>query len=175
METSTNQDVAAFVGRLARARDRIGPGGVAALRRGTGRSVGDPAAAAQAFFSLHPPNGVKLEPASWTAATLWARHERHSNDAGSYGASLGQLARRNDAAAGRLLARLLASDREEMPSALRRSITLLREHSISIDYVKLTWDLAKWSGDERDVQRTWARDFYRTSRPSSDHPHPTED
>jgi CRISPR type I-E-associated protein CasB/Cse2 len=46
---------------------------------------------------------------------------------------------------------------------LRRCIGLLRDRTIAIDYARLTWDLAAWEHDGKDVQRRWARDFYRSS------------
>jgi len=163
MGTIASDPVAPFVRRLTDARARLGPGGVAALRRGSARPVGEPASAAQAFFALGPPSGTRLEPAAWVAATLWARHELHGNDAGSFGASLGRLARNDRAVAERLLGRVLASDRGEAAAALRRCIGLLRDRTIAIDYARLTWDLAAWEHDGKDVQRRWARDFYRSS------------
>lgn len=176
MGTSAGTDVvSAFVRRLARARERLGPGGIAALRRGVNRSIGEPAAAAQAFFALIPPSGPLLEPAAWTSATLWARHELHGDDGGSFGASLGRLpAPKDEAVADRLLARVLSSDRSELPPALWRCIGLLRDREIRIDYARLTWDIAKWDHQDRGVQRSWARDFYGARQRASNTPEPVE-
>lgn len=155
--------VEAFVKRLARAEDSLGPGGVAALRRGVGRPVGMPPAAASAFFSLVPPAARDLERASWVVATLWARHAQHVKGYGSFGHSLRGLAARQEAAALRLLTRLLGADTDELPAALRRAIGLLRDKAIPVDYEQLVWDIREreWDKPDRDVQRRWARDFHR--------------
>jgi CRISPR system Cascade subunit CasB len=63
---------------------------------------------------------------------------------------------------------LLAAHREELPTHLRHAISLLRTHSVPVDWIRLLADLPRWDHPDRIVQRRWARDFWRidaTSEP----------
>lgn len=159
--------VGAFVGRvcaLAPTPERADRGAIAALRRGTGRPVGEPIAAAAVFFRLAPPGGA-LEGGAWVAATMWARHPRHSMSAGSFGTSLARLSRTYEKASERLLRRLLSANGEELPGGLLRATGLLRQAAIDVDYIRLACDVTTWDNPEQSRRRDWARDYYYGSRP----------
>lgn len=59
---------------------------------------------------------------------------------------------------------LLDADEDQLPHRLRQMVALLGEQPIDFD--TLLSDLLRWRGDDKHVQTTWARDFYRTLNPT---------
>jgi CRISPR system Cascade subunit CasB len=53
---------------------------------------------------------------------------------------------------------LLDTDADELPYKLRQAITLIV--GVGLDWVRLIWDLVRWSNEDRPVQKDWARGFW---------------
>ena len=104
----------------------------------------------------------------YLVAGLWAAHQRE----GSAGPTL-SLARAcaahqlksGSASTERRFINLLDADREQLSHRLRQMVALLGEQPI--DFQMLLNGLLHWSRDDKRVQNSWARDFYRTLNLSS--------
>jgi CRISPR system Cascade subunit CasB len=66
---------------------------------------------------------------------------------------------------------LLDADGEQLSYRLRQAIALLKDESI--DFEALLADLLRWQVQHKPSQQKWARDFYRTLRPSPSTDNPT--
>ena len=56
---------------------------------------------------------------------------------------------------------MLNAHHDDVAQHLRHVIGLLKSKDIAVDWSQLLWDLRGWDGDERKVQRRWARGFWR--------------
>ena len=61
---------------------------------------------------------------------------------------------------------LLNADADDLDDHLRHVISLLKTHEKPLDWRRLFSDILRWDYQERIVQKSWARDFYKHS-PSS--------
>jgi CRISPR system Cascade subunit CasB len=59
------------------------------------------------------------------------------------------------------LVALLNCHRDDLPDHLRHTIGLLKSKEIPVDWTQLLWDIQNWQRESRDVQREWARKFWR--------------
>lgn len=57
---------------------------------------------------------------------------------------------------------LLRANDEDLPQYLRQTIQLLESKKISINWFQLLKDVQNWSSDGKFVQRSWAREFWKT-------------
>jgi CRISPR system Cascade subunit CasB len=57
---------------------------------------------------------------------------------------------------------LLNCHADDLPVHLRHAIGLLRSNDVPVDWVQLVVDVLDWQGDDREVQRRWARSFWRS-------------
>lgn len=104
----------------------------------------------------------------YLVAALWAAHWREG-----YRGSATPLARAcaahqlksGSASTERRFISLLDADREQLSYHLRQIVALLAEQPIHFD--ALLNDLLRWNRDDKRIQNTWARDFYRTLNPTS--------
>lgn len=58
---------------------------------------------------------------------------------------------------------LLRANEEDLPQYLRQTIQLLESKKISINWLQLLKDVRNWSSDKKFVQRSWAREFWKTT------------
>jgi CRISPR type I-E-associated protein CasB/Cse2 len=168
MEEETILAVVAMLEGLARDRDRTA---LALLRRGAGES---PGATLQRggrwLLPLIPqdqPPWVRESCA--TLAVLFALWHQGFPEARfaappSLGGSLRHFAAATEPARGlRLLQRLLASDRPELPGVLEGVMRQLRLVGIPVDWVRLGLDLDGWGHPANYVQQRWATDYWLAS------------
>lgn len=175
-EDTRPADFAAALSRLAEREDRAS---LAALRRSLGRELADPAEAAAVFYRILPPVPEWAERDYWLAAGLFALHPvgRASDEEAERSRPLATelhdiLAREPDARPGleRRFVALLDADREQLDVMLRSVIQLLRQHAQPLDYAQLVRDLRGWDSWWRNVQRRWARAFWRVDKPETHQP-----
>lgn len=127
----------------------------------------DPAAHIPAYPYVEP--FLKGEVEGWRrqvhylAGGLWAAHWREGRTAPvtalSSACALHQL-KSGSASTERRFIHLLDADREQLPHRLRQMVALLNEQPL--DFQSLLNDLLFWNRDDKRMQNTWARDFYRT-------------
>ena len=161
-----------LVPRTDRGEERRGDrAALAALRRASGRGAGE---SIDAYPTVYRALGdTSLPPWEegpyFIVASLFAFYpESARGDAGdqsqrsrSLGNSFAQLSLKSES--GRIEKRfsaLLDSRRDNLPEHLRHAVSLMRAHEVAIDWVRLLGDIRLWDGDDRRVQRRWARDFW---------------
>jgi CRISPR type I-E-associated protein CasB/Cse2 len=59
------------------------------------------------------------------------------------------------------LVTLLNCHQDDLPDHLRHTIGLLKSKEIPINWLQLLNDVQNWQRESRDVQRRWARQFWR--------------
>ena len=59
------------------------------------------------------------------------------------------------------LVALLNCHQDDLPDHLRHVISLLKAKDIFINWLQLLNDVQNWQRESRDVQRRWARQFWR--------------
>jgi CRISPR system Cascade subunit CasB len=67
---------------------------------------------------------------------------------------------------------LLDADRDQLPHRLRQMVALLKE--LAIDFDALLNGLLYWNDDQKRIQNSWARDFYRSLSHEAANEHQTE-
>lgn len=111
----------------------------------------------------------------YLVAALWAAHWREGR-AGSATplarACAAYQLNSGSASTERRFISLLDADREQLPYRLRQMVALLGEQPIDFDV--LLNDLLRWNRDDKRIQNTWARDFYRALNPTSKNEPETE-
>jgi CRISPR system Cascade subunit CasB len=109
------------------------------------------------------------EPALLIASlfALWHQGGRLAvrRPAESFGGSYGRM-RTSDSSESleKRFAALIDSHPDDLSDRLRHAVTLLRSKDVGINWKNLLRDLLGWSGDQRLVQRRWARDFWGATR-----------
>lgn len=74
----------------------------------------------------------------------------------------GQAVEAGDSLERRFVA-LLSSEWNDLPYQLRQLVNLLRTREVPIDWEQLLRDLQRWDDPNRQVQRHWARSFWRAA------------
>ncbi|OGO02863.1 MAG: type I-E CRISPR-associated protein Cse2/CasB [Chloroflexi bacterium RBG_13_53_26] len=59
------------------------------------------------------------------------------------------------------LVALLNCHRDDLSDHLRHTIGLLKSKEIPVDWTQLLYDVQNWQHESREVQRNWARKFWR--------------
>jgi len=172
-----------FVAHLEQLAARQDLGALAALRRGLG---GQPAALAGMFPYVVPwlPRGAPIwqEDLYYQVAALFAlRLQSWPADvsgARDFGASFARLAQAgpSEESIERRFVALLACHIEELPDQLRHAVSLMRAHSVPVDWAQLIRDAQGWTWESRAVQRRWARSFWgqAAAAPVDSTPAPSE-
>lgn len=109
----------------------------------------------------------------YLAGGLWAAHWREGQSGSKVDLavavgrfdlerkkSLSADERRRSSSTEKRFITLLDADEEQLPHRLRQMVALLNEQPL--DFQSLLSDLLFWNRDDKRVQNTWARDFYRT-------------
>lgn len=102
----------------------------------------------------------RRENAVFIVAALFAYYPDAKPNAGNLGASLSQLKDESDSIEKRFVA-LLNAEAEELPNYLRQITGLLKSKDIAVNWQTLFEDIQFWNNDNRRVQNTWARSFWR--------------
>jgi len=166
---------------LVREKDR---GALAALRRGLGRPPGSVRAMDRYVLRyLSSDAGEKQENAYYLVAALfayWHQGKDSLTDGApvNLGASLWAMVKKAadedtsnrsypdkwkeaEKRIEKRLVALLNCHRDDLPAHLRHTISLLKSKDIPVNWTQLLWDVQKWHWESRDVQRGWARKFWR--------------
>jgi CRISPR system Cascade subunit CasB len=137
---------------------------LAALRSGLGQ---EPGASARMHKYVVPYLGERAHHSDrwfYAVGALFAWHPK-PEPGRSLGAALRALVDRpeaSDSLEARFTA-LLNSHPDDLPDHLRQAVGLLRSKDIGLDWFRLLNDLLAWDLPNHDVQRKWARDFYRAT------------
>ncbi len=173
-----------FIGHLERLVKEQDRGALAALRRGLGKPPGT-AREMDRYVLRFVPTGTKesQENAYYLVGALFADwHQGKDNVAPNppenMGASLRALVDREAAEGGhrdddekrveKRLVALLNCHRDDLPEHLRHVISLLKAKDIPVNWLQLLNDIQKWQRESRDVQRRWARQFWRNFHEAKD-------
>lgn len=99
---------------------------------------------------------------------LFAFHPLHTNEKDNFGASLRKLRKetQSDSLDKHFLA-LLDADAEDAPKHLRSLVGQLASKPIPVNWYQLLNDLCFWSASTREVQKRWARSYYRANAPQT--------
>lgn len=157
---------------LVRQKDR---GALATLRRGMGKPLGSVREMDSHVLRCLPSNISKnQEDAYYLVSALFAywyqgRDTIVKSAPANLGASLRILvnsetsANREDAEKRieKRLVALLNCHKDDLSHHLRHTIGLLRSKDICIDWLQLLRDIHNWQYESRNVQRNWARAFWR--------------
>ena len=172
-----------FISHLEKLVEEKDRGALAALRRGLGRPPGT-AREMDGYVLPYLSNdaGEKQENDYYLIGALFAywhqgKEEMHPFE-DNLGASLWSMVKKavdedqsnrpysekwKDAEkrVGKRLVGLLNCHRDDLPSHLRHVIGLLKSKDIPVDWTQLLRDVQNWQWQGRDVQREWARKFWR--------------
>ena len=61
------------------------------------------------------------------------------------------------------LVALLNSHLDDLPKHLQHTIRLLKSKDIPVDWSQLLRDMQNWHREDREIQRSWARGFWKNS------------
>ena len=172
-----------FIGHLKRLVKEQDRGALAALRRGLGKPPGTAREMDRHVLPYLPSEtGLpastreKQENAYYQVGALFAYWHQGENSVaenlpGNMGASLRALVDRETAEGRgredaekrveRHLVALLNCHQDDLPDHLRHTIGLLKSKDIPINWLQLLNDVQSWHWESRDVQRSWARQFWR--------------
>ncbi|MDD5190304.1 MAG: type I-E CRISPR-associated protein Cse2/CasB [Dehalococcoidales bacterium] len=171
-----------FIGHLEKLVKEQDLGALAALRRGLGKPPGTTREMDSNVLPYLPPNaGEHLEDAYYLIGTLFAFWHQGSdsmvkNQSGNMGASLRALVDQETVDGGdhvdaekrveKRLVALLNCHYDDLPDHLRHTIGLLKSKDIPVNWLLLLNDIQNWQRESRDVQRQWAREFWRNFKKS---------
>lgn len=163
---------AALVAHLQDLAEREDRGALAALRRGLGKEPGT----TPEMYPLVEPFLRGARPreteAAYIVASLFGLHPvrwrapEHTYNT-SVGWSLSHIRTRDDGqdddGVARRFVALLNCERDALPTHLRQLLSLLhgRADAAAVDWEQLYWDIVRWDGVHRHVQRAWAAGFWR--------------
>jgi CRISPR system Cascade subunit CasB len=180
-----------FIGHLEKLVKEQDRGALAALRRGLGKPPGTVREMDTHVLPYLPPDtSEKQENAYYLVGALFAYWHQGKdtvdpNPPVNIGASLYDLVKQDVAAdtsnqklgdkwknaekrvEKRLIA-LLNCHQDDLPDHLRHTISLLKTKDIPVKWLQLLNHIQNWQRESRDVQRSWARQFWRFS--SQDEP-----
>ncbi len=169
-----------FIGHLEKLVKEQDRGALAALRRGLGKPPGT-VREMDSHVLPYLPTGIseKQENAYYLVGALFAYWYQGNdtvdrNSPANMGASLRVLVEREAVESGsrddaekrveKRLVALLNCHQDDLPEHLRHTVGLLKSKAIPINWLQLLNDVQNWHWESRDVQRRWARHFWRDSR-----------
>jgi CRISPR system Cascade subunit CasB len=141
---------------------------LAALRLGVGKEPGS-VVAMYPLVARYVPRGCSQweEATYYIVASLFGLHQLHwevddqERHQTNFAASFLRLdkAAPGDSIERRFVA-LLNADRDALPTHLRQAVGLMSNYAIPVDWARLLWDIQRWGGESRRVQRAWARAYW---------------
>ena len=171
---ATHHKFIAHLERLVREKNR---GALATLRRGLGKPPGTAREMDRYVLCDLPADVTEAqENAYYLVGVLFAYwHQGKDNLAKDTPANLGEslrlLVNRESAETGnredaekrveKRLVALLNCHKDDLPDHLRHTIGLLKSKEIPVDWTQLLYDVQNWQHESREVQRNWARKFWR--------------
>jgi CRISPR system Cascade subunit CasB len=172
-----------FIGHLEKLVKEQDRGALASLRRGLGKPQGTAREMDRHVLPYLPPESAihaspreNQENAYYLVGALFAYWHQGKDTVGpnqpaNMGTSLRALVERETAEGGsrddaekrveKRLVALLNCHKDDLPDHLRHTIGLLKSKEIPINWLQLLNDVQNWQHENRDVQRRWARQFWR--------------
>ncbi len=157
-------------------------GALAELRSGLGKKPGEMSRVHRHVVPFLPEKDEWQCRWYYLVATLFGLHPMHQ-DPRPYGAdhektwehmtvgnSFGHVWRERDyppSIEARFIA-LLNADADDLGDHLRQIVAMLKTYEVPLDWRRLFSDLLNWESQEKYVQKSWARDFYRHSQKKED-------
>jgi CRISPR system Cascade subunit CasB len=177
--TTTKIETHPFIAHLEKLVKEQDLGALANLRRGVGKPSGS-AREMDRWVLRYVPTGAHgdQENVYYLVAALFAywyqgTNDVHQNPPSNLGSSLRMLV--DLEAAGnnnrdeiekrteKRLVALLNSHLDDLPKHLQHTISLLKSKDIPINWSQLLGDVQNWHREDREIQRRWARGFWRIS------------
>ena len=173
-----------FIGHLEKLVKEQDRGALASLRHGLGKAPGSVREMDRHVLPYLPPDtGEKQEYAYYQVGALFAfwhqgKDSVARNPTENIGASLRALVDKEvvdggdrDDAEKRVEKRLVAllnCHPDDLPEHLRHVTSLLKAKDIPVNWLQLLNDVKNWQRESRDVQRQWARQFWRNFQKNLD-------
>jgi CRISPR type I-E-associated protein CasB/Cse2 len=157
-----------LIDSLARAAERGDGAVLGALRRGWTQ----PLALYPVISPFLPvPASKHVEDVSMLVACLFGEYPKRGST--PLAAALRRVAERRggNASEARFTA-LLVAPRSELPTHLRRAVTLAKGEDIAIDWHRLFDDLLRW--EDYATRRQWAREYWAPTTATTEPTEPTE-
>ena len=180
--TSTKVETNPFIAHLEKLVTEQDLGALANLRRGLGKLAGS-AREMDRYVLCYVPTAANeaQENAYYLVATLFAYWYQgkdlvNQNPPQNIGSSLRALV--NGATAGKdnrdevekrvekRLVALLNSHQDDLATHLQHTISLLQSKDIPVNWSQLLHDVQNWHREDREIQRGWARGFWKNSHDS---------
>ncbi len=159
-----------FIGYLHALRDNDDRGTLARLRRGMGQPPGsniETASIVERQLAIGTRDDVRN--ACYISGSLFALHDQDggSGNMGRHFRKLGEPGQDPPPNVEKRFKALLASDRDELPDALRQAVTLLKSKAVPVNWFQLAQDVQSWQFDDgrEHVRKRWARSFWNADSP----------
>lgn len=135
---------------------------LAHLRRGLGKK---PGTTMEMFPYISPfiqSSYRNEENAYFLIASLVGLYPDAKQTPSNLGVSLDSIEEKSPSIEKRFVA-LLNSDKEDLPNHLRHIISLLKSKEAPINWSQLLSDIKNWDDEKANVQRNWAKGFWRNN------------
>jgi CRISPR system Cascade subunit CasB len=186
----TKVETHSFIAHLEKLVNEQDLGALANLRRGLGKPPGT-AREMDRYVLRYVPYGVKeaQENAYYLIASLFAcwyqgKDAVNPNPPENLGTSLHALVKKNvekdktnrnyedkwkdaEKSIEKRLVALLNSHQDDLPKHLQHTISLLKSKDIPVNWSQLLHDVQNWHSENHEVQRRWARGFWRNFNDST--------
>jgi CRISPR system Cascade subunit CasB len=134
---------------------------LAGLRRGLGKVPGtEPETFPYVVPFLSEGTRWAQERATFLVASLYGQHPLPGGS-GSLGASLHKMRAKASESLDKRFTALLNAHADDLHHSLRHIVSLLRSYDVPVDWLQLLNDLPFWSHEDRFIQRSWAKDYWR--------------
>jgi CRISPR system Cascade subunit CasB len=158
-----------FISHLLRMADQD-KGALAALRRSLSF---EPGTFVPSFPHVEPwvatgtPSGAWRRRSLYLLAGIFASHPHHDSRRSFARAYADSQARRDSSSMIRRFTTLLDADEAQLGNRLRSAVQLIAADGVGFDYGYMLRDLRNWQHGDRWVQQDWARDFFRSTEPTT--------
>jgi CRISPR system Cascade subunit CasB len=157
----------AFIGMLLQLDKEQNREAIAHLRGYVRGTTDDAIRAAKYVAPFLGENAYPSDHWFYVVGGLFAFHPAHTEERVSLGKALGRLRGESGSMDQRVLA-LLATSADALDKPLFQSISLLRANGIPLNFFRLLNDLGRWGSDNNQVQKNWARDYFRSVNSDND-------
>jgi CRISPR system Cascade subunit CasB len=167
-----------FIGYLYALRDNDDRGALAHLRRGMGQPpCSNIETASVVERQLAAGTREDVRNACYIVGPLFALHDLDggSSNMGRHFRELGDPGQDPPPNVEKRFKALLASEKDELPDALRQAVALLKSKGVPVNWFQLAQDVQSWHFDEgrESVRKRWARSFWNSDRKEAGNMQPT--
>ena len=168
--TETENILNSFIGYLHALDKNDDRAALASLRRGLGQQPGSvPETVRIVERQLVVGTHEDVRNACYIVGSLFALHHEKESNSGNMGNHFRALGTPNEpppANVERRFMTLLASDKDELPDALRQAVSLLKSKGEPVNWFQLARDVQQWHSDDRRerVRKQWARAFWNAEK-----------